>query len=58
MIRMLVALVLLSVMIGLFIYVSGRLSKRQRWQLTKIAAVSIISAALAVGLLTTLVILF
>lgn len=58
MLKMVAALVLLSAMIGVFIYTSNRLSNKQRWRLTKIAAVSIISAALAVGLLTMIVILF
>ena len=58
MIRMLVAFAVLAVLIGVAIQAWRSLTGQERWQLTKIAAFSIVCAALAVGLLTMIVILF
>lgn len=58
MIKMLVAFVVLALVIGLAVQAWRGLRGREKWRLTKILALSIMCAALAVGLLTTIVILF
>jgi hypothetical protein len=56
--KMFVVWFILAVFIGLLIEGWRMVSGRERWQLTKIAAFSIMCSALAVGLLTIFVILF
>jgi hypothetical protein len=58
MIKALMAFVVVALVIGLAIQAWCGLRGRQRWRLTKIVAFSIICAALAVGLLTIIVVLF
>jgi hypothetical protein len=58
MLRMFVVWFILAVFIGLLIEGWRMVSGQERWQLTKIAAFSMLCAALAVGLLTIFVILF
>lgn len=56
--RMFLVFAVLAIGIGLAVQAWRTLSGREKWQLTKIAAFSIVCAALAVGLLTMIVILF
>jgi len=58
MIKMLVVFVVLAAFIGWGIQDWRQRKGKARWRLTKIAAFSIMCAALAVGLLTLFVILF
>lgn len=58
MIKMLLVFVVLALLIGLAVQAVRGLQGREKWRLTKILAFSSICAALAVGLLTMIVILF
>jgi hypothetical protein len=58
MIKMFVVFLFLALAIGLAIQSWQQLKGKAKWQLTKIAAFSIMCSALAVGLLTIFVILF
>ena len=58
MIKMFVTFLVLAVFIGLGIQSWQQLKGKAKWRLTKIAAFSMLCAALAVGLLTMFVILF
>ena len=58
MIKMLVAFVFLAVLIGVAVQAWRGLRGLEKWRLTKIAILSIVCAALAVGLLTIFVLLF
>jgi hypothetical protein len=58
MIKMFVVWVILAIFIGLAVEGWRQIKGQERWRLTKIAAFSMLCAALAVGLLTIFVVLF